>query len=296
MFNKALGEAALALDYKKLLAWDFGDLAQTLTRRDTMLYALGIGLGSDPTDPAQLRFVYEENLEALPTMGVVLAFPGFWFKDPATGINWQKILHGEESITILRKLPVEGRLVARMKVAHVIDRGDQGAFIYSEREIIDAESGDVIALNWRNSIARADGNFGGPDGPVRRARAVPERPADQVVDLPTLPQSALIYRLSGDYNPLHADPVVGRAAGFRQPILHGLCTYGIACRAILEAYAEWEPARLASLAARFSAPVIPGDTLAIDLWRDGDVISFEASVPERGVTVLKNGRAELRGD
>jgi acyl dehydratase len=279
------------IDYQKLMDWHFPPIAQTLTRKDCILYALGVGLGGDPLDEAQLRFLYEEGLVALPTMAVVLAYPGFWIKDAATGIDWLRIVHGEQALTLHRSLPVEGKLVGRTRVTGIVDKGvGKGAVLYSEREIRDAESGELYATLTMSTFCRGDGGFGGPAGPSCPVHKVPERAPDASCDLPTLPQQALIYRLSGDYNPLHADPAVARAAGFDRPILHGLCTLGIAGHALLKLCCDYDPARFKSLALRFSAPVFPGETIRTEIWRDGKTISFRARALERDVVVLNNGR------
>jgi acyl dehydratase len=282
------------IDYQKLMDWHFPPVRQTLTRKDCILYALGVGLGDDPFDPARLRFVYEDGLMALPTMAVVLAYPGFWVKDPATGIDWVRVVHGEQAITLHRPLPVEAELVGRTRITGIVDKGaGKGAVLYSEREISDAASGVVYATLAMSTFCRGDGGFGGPSGPSWPVHALPERAPDETIDLPTLPQQALIYRLSGDYNPLHADPAVARAAGFDRPILHGLCTLGVAGHALLKLCCGYDPLRFKSMKLRFSAPVFPGETIRTEIWRDGAAVSFRARAVERDVVVLNNGLLEV---
>ncbi len=284
----------MAIDYDKLKNWDFGEIEQTYTTKDSILYALGLGLGADPMDERQLRFVYEDGMAALPTMSVVLGYPGFWLKDPETGVDWVKVLHGEQGIIVHKPLPAEGTVVGRTRVTEIIDKGEgRGALILSERDVVDKASGDLLATLTSTTFARGDGGFGGPEGPSPKPHALPERDADEVCDLPTLPQAALIYRLSGDFNPLHADPKVAVAAGFERPILHGLCTLGVAGHALLKTACGYDPARFKSMALRFSAPVYPGETIRTEVWRDDGVISFRSSVVERDVVVLNNGRAEV---
>lgn len=284
----------MAIDYDKLKNWDFGEIEQTYTTKDSILYALGLGLGADPMDERQLRFVYEDGMAALPTMSVVLGYPGFWLKDPETGVDWVKVLHGEQGIIVHKPLPAEGTVVGRTRVTEIIDKGEgRGALILSERDVVDKASGDLLATLTSTTFARGDGGFGGPEGPSPKPHALPERDADEVCDLPTLPQAALIYRLSGDFNPLHADPKVAIAAGFERPILHGLCTLGVAGHALLKTVCGYDPARFKSMALRFSAPVYPGETIRTEIWRDDGVISFRSSVVERDVVVLNNGRAEV---
>jgi acyl dehydratase len=284
----------MAIDYARLKAWRFPDLEHRYQAKDTMLYALGLGCGGDPLDERDLRFVYEENLLSLPTMAVVLGYPGFWLKDPQTGVDWRQILHGEQGLILHRPLPPEGTVIGRTRVTEIIDKGEgKGALLFSEREVIDKATGALLCTLTSTTFLRADGGFGGPRGPAPQRHALPDRAPDLHIDLPILRQAALIYRLSGDYNPLHADPKAAQAAGFPRPILHGLCSFGIAGRAILKACCDNDPARLAAMQLRFSAPVFPGETLRTEIWRDGTAVSFRTRAMERDVVVLNNGLAEL---
>jgi acyl dehydratase len=282
------------MDYEALKSWQFQDVRQSYSKRDTMLYALGLGLGADPMDGEQLRFVYERELAALPTMAVVLGGPGMWVREPRIKADWKRVLHGEQGLTLFRPLPVEGTVIGRTRLTGVIDRGaEKGAFVFTERDVIDASSGERIALLQSTSVLRGDGGFGGPAGPTPETHALPSRAPDLSVAIQTLPQSALIYRLSGDMNPLHADPEIAAAAGFPRPILHGLCTFGVAGHALLKSCCNYRPERLSSMRVRFSAPAFPGETIRTEIWREGATISFRARVVERDVIVLNNGRAEL---
>lgn len=284
----------MALDYDRLRNWELADVEHAYGRTDTILYALGVGLGADPLDARQLRFVYEEDLLALPTMAVVLGAPGFWLKEQDTGVDWVRVLHGEQGLVLHRPLPPEGTAIGRTRVTGILDKGaDKGALIYSEKVLIDKASGETVATTTSTTFARGDGGFGGPTGPSPRPHPIPERSPDLACDLPTVPQAALIYRLSGDRNPLHADPEVARAAGFEAPILHGLCTLGAAGHALLKSCCDYDPARFRSLKLRFSAPVYPGETIRTEMWRDGAIVSFRSRVVERDVVVLDNGRAEV---
>lgn len=205
----------MALDYEKLMNWPFREVRQAYTQKDTILYALGLGLGADPLDENQLRFTYEKDLQALPTMSVVLAAPGFWMKDPAVGVDWKKLLHGEQGIEMLKPLPAAAEVKGVTKITKIIDKGaDKGALVLSERDIVDAKTGEVYAKTTSTSFLRGDGGFGGsPDGaPV--PHKMPDRAPDITDDWRTAPQAALIYRLSGDDNPLHVDPEVARVGGF----------------------------------------------------------------------------------
>jgi len=284
----------MAIDYEKLLNWPVPEVVHTYTKRDVMLYALGIGLGGDPVDRGQLRYVYELDLVAMPSMAVVLGYPGFWVKDPGTGVDWKRVVHGEQSLRILKPLPIEGTVVGKTKVEAIIDKGaGKGAIIYARRDISDQASGEVLATVSMSTFCRGDGGFGGPTGPSPKPHAPPERPPDLSCDLATIQQAALLYRLNGDYNPLHADPEVAKAAGFDRPILHGLCTFGVATHAILRSCCDYDPHALHAIDARFSAPVYPGETIRTEIWREADGVSFRARAVERDVVVLNNGRAEL---
>jgi len=284
----------MPINYEKLLDWKIPEVELQLAKRDTMLYALGVGLGADPCDANQLKFVYEQDLQALPTMAIVLGYPGPWHANPATGITRSHVVHGEQGFTIHKPLPVEGAIAGLTKVAGVIDKGkDKGALVMTECTVRDQASGATICTLTSTAFCRADGGFGGPSGPTKPPHPVPDAPPDAVCDLPTLPQAALIYRLSGDYNPLHADPAYAQKAGFKMPILHGRCTFSIAGHAILKTCCGYDPARFKSMAGRFSAPVYPGETIRTEMWRNGNIVSFRSTVPSRGVTVLNNGRAEI---
>lgn len=286
----------MAIDYETLRNWRFDDVHHDYSHRDTILYALGLGFGADPMDADQLRFVYERALQALPTMAVVMGYNGFWPMDPRTGIDWPRVLHGEQSIRIHKPLPPAGKVIGRARVTDLVDKGkEKGAYLFVEREVIDAASGERLATLAQTAVLRGDGGFGGPSGPTPAPHPLPERAPELSCDLPTLPQAALVYRLSGDYNPLHADPDVAKAAGFPRPILHGLCTFGVAGHALLKSCCDYRPERLRAIQARFSAPVFPGETIRTEIWRDGETVSFRARVLERDVVVLNNGRAEIAG-
>jgi acyl dehydratase len=283
----------MPIQYDRLKSRPFPVLEHTYSTKDTMLYALGLGLGLDPMDEDQLRFTYEEGLKALPTMAVVLAYPGFWAKEPDTGLDWQKILHGEQWLKVDKPLPPSGTVTGQQRITEILDKGaGKGALLFSERDIKD-KAGNLLATVGGVTFARGDGGFGGPSGPQPEPHRLPERAPDKAYDFKTSPQAALVYRLSGDMNPLHADPKVAASAGFKQPILHGLCTYGVAGFALLKLACGGDPARLRSMQVRFSAPVYPGETIRTEAWLDGKIVSFRSRVVERDVVVLNNGRAEI---
>ena len=284
----------MAIDYETLLNRKFDDEEADYDFTSTILYALGLNVGHDPLDLDQLRYVYEENLAALPTMAVVLAGPGFWVQDPSTGVDWVKLLHGEQGVTIHKPIPAEGSVVGQTRVTEIVDKGEgRGALLLSEKKLFNKKTGDLLATCHSTAFCRGDGGFGGPARKAPVPHEIPNREPDKTVDWPTLPQSALIYRLSGDYNPLHADPKIANAANFPKPILHGLCSYGIAQLGVMRAYCGFDGDKINDFKLRFTAPVFPGETIQVEMWRDGNTVSFRARSKERGVIVMSNGRALL---
>jgi acyl dehydratase len=261
-----------------------------LTRRDSAFYALSVGLGADPMDEAQLRFVdFTRDLVALPSMATVLAVSRTPLRDPEYGADYTKAVHGEIAVTFDRPLPVEGRLDGRARVTGIVDKGPgRGALVYTERTLSDAESGARIATIASTTFLRGDGGCGAPSGPVREPHPMPDTPPQHVVDLPTRPEQALYYRLNGDENALHSDPAAAARAGFPRPILHGLCTFGVVCHAIVRALCGYDPTRVRAIEARFSAPLYPGETIRTEIWNDG---SFRARLIERDALVVNNGHA-----
>lgn len=285
----------MAIVYDKLMALDIPPAEQTYTSKDCMLYALGVGLGHDPMNEDELPFVYEKNLKVLPTMAAVLGYVGFWARDRDTGIDWVKIVNGEQGVTLHRPLKGENTVVGHQRVVEVIDKGaGKGALVYSERKVSDKATGELIATVTQTTFCRADGGFGGPPRPSPEPHALPTRAPDAICDLGTRPEAALIYRLSGDRNPLHSEPAVAKLAGYPRPIFHGLGNFGIAGHAVLKTFCGYDPAKLTAFACRFSAPVFPGETLRTEMWGDGNVVSFRSKVVERDVVAVNNGRAEVK--
>jgi acyl dehydratase len=206
------------------------------------------------------------------------------------------MLHGEQSIEIYSPLPTSGVIVGRTRVAEVIDRGEgKGALMTVERILTDQTSGARLAKIAAVMFLRGNGGFGGPSGPVTAPQVMPERPPDLSMTAATLPQAALIYRLSGDLNPLHVDPKVATAGGFAKPILHGLCTFGVVGRALIEGACGFDPTRLRTMRARFTSPTYPGEVVRTDIWV-GETVSFRATVVGRDVVVLNNGNATVTPD
>lgn len=284
----------MALNVQALKDWVFDERRQTYTDKDSMLYALSIGFGVDPLNAQELPFVYEKNLRAMPSMAATLCHLGPWIGDPRTGGSKSKTVHGEQRMRFHAPLPAAASLVARSRILGVEDKGaDKGALVHVERVISHAETGEPLVTITHTSFCRADGGFGESFGPALSLHALPERAPERIDELVIAPNAALLYRLNVDRNPLHADPEVAQRAGFERPILHGLCTYGMAARSMLGQWLDYDSTRMGSLDVRFSSVVFPGEVLQVHSWRDGDVLSFKALVPARGKTVLDNGRIEI---
>src|SRR5262245_39888927 len=241
----------MTFDPQKILNWKFPEIEHAYTEKDTILYALGLGCGADGPHADDFKFVYEKGLVALPTMAVVLASPGNWLGSKESTVDYTKVLHGEQSLTLHKPLPPEGKVVGVGRIVDLLDKGkEKGAVLYAERTIIDKATGEKVATLTSAAMLRGDGGFGGKSGPQPEPHRVPDTAPARHLDIKTYPGSALIYRLSGDRNPLHADPKAAAAGGFKTPILHGLCTYGVAGRAIVKACCGNDPARLKSLQVR----------------------------------------------
>lgn len=296
----------MPIDYHHLKARDFGVIRQSYTERETMLYALSLGLGNDPLDAAALPFVYEGlegGLRALPTQAVVLGYPGFWAREPDTGIDWVKLLHGEQRVRWYQTLPASGDVVGHNRITHLTDKGEgKGAIMITERRL-ESAAGELLATVQQVTFLRGDGGYsqqggGQPsDAPLPALQPTPEDRAPDFTDAQaTRPEAALLYRLMGDTNPLHADPAVAAKAGFERPILHGLASYGLVAHAVLRQCGAGNPARLKALDIRFAAPVYPGETLVTEIWRvPGQPGQFQlrARVAERDKVVMSHGFAEL---
>lgn len=286
------------MNYEKTKAWRSEPVRHAYTEKDTMLYALGLGVGSDPVDTRHLRYVYEKDLKALPTMAAVLASPGAWMRESELSIDFLRLVHGEQSLVLHAPMPVRATVLGQSRVTRIVDKGEgKGAILHVEKVLTDEADGRLLATVEQVLFLRGDGGFSkgaGADEPAERAPALPERAPDVILELPIRPEAALIYRLSGDTNPLHADPEVAQRAGFARPILHGLCTWGRVAHAVIEEACDDDPARLSTFRARLSAPVYPGETLVVSLWRENDGrVAFQARVQERDVIVLDQGWATV---
>jgi acyl dehydratase len=250
---------------------------------DVMLYHFGIGAGlGRPTDPAELAYTYEQRLVVLPSFGVVPAFRAL--VEAATGqvpglqINPVMVLHGEQDLEIHKPIPTSASVEHRPRISSIYDKG-KAALITVEVE--SGPAGDPLFTNRFTIFARGEGGFGGdPDSPPP-GNSPPDREPDAVVESPTMSHQALIYRLSGDKNPLHADPDFAKLGGFDTPILHGLCTYGIACKATVDSLLGGDTTAVARYQVRFTGVVFPGETVVTSLWREPDRIILSATTKER---------------
>ena len=249
---------------------------------DVLLYHLALGAGANPTDPRELRYATETDLQVLPTFAVVaptvhatepprVSYPGI-------EIDLAKVLHGTQRIDVHRALPTEGKGSAVTRVADIYDKGS-AAVIVTETLVTDLD-GAPLWTNTSSIFARGEGGFGGERGPAT-STARPEREPDGVLSTPTLPQQALWYRLLGDRNPLHSDPQFAAAAGFPAPILHGLGTYGIVCKALVDEFFDGDASRVRAFGVRFAGVVFPGETLRTQVWREADRLVVETTVADR---------------
>jgi acyl dehydratase len=252
------------------------------TSKDAMLYALGVGCGVD-----QLQFSTEKNQQVLPTFAVIVGMGGIPFDKIGT-FDFRLLVHGEQAFEVFGPIPPNGKVRTTGKVASIVDKGKAGLVTF-ECESKDADTGELRFRNRMTAFIRGAGGFGGDPGPKPAPFEIPGRKADHEVTYTTREDQALIYRLSGDMNPLHSDPDLAKIAGFPKPILHGLCTYGFTGRALLEALCKSDPARFRSMEGRFSKPVFPGEAITVKMWVDGNTAVFQ-TVNANGDVVLDQGR------
>ncbi|WP_161555893.1 MaoC family dehydratase [Mangrovicoccus ximenensis] len=283
------------LDLHKLSAYKIPDTEMTVTRRDTVLYNLSVGLGADPVDEAQLRFLRPGDLSAVPSMATMIAMPYAWIRKADAGFSGKSV-HAGIRFRLHEPLPPEGSFVSVNAVGEILDKGPgKAAIVSNERRIHDKATGRLLVSIRSTNMFRGDGGFGGPGQPAEPPVELPDRSPDAVHEMPTLPQQGLLYQLNGDWNPLHNDPETARSQGFPRPILHGLCTYGITCHALLRHLCGYDPARIRMMTANFTRPVYPGETLAVRIWHAPGGVFFQTAVPARGETVLDRGFAEIGG-
>ena len=292
----------MAIDYDDMMQSGASGLISRYDEKDVMLYALGVGLGRDPLDEQELPFVYENNgLKVVPTFASVIsrgeAPPEKQRMPQKSNINFMMVVDGERRITFHKPLPPKCEVVSDERYLDILDKGEgKGAVLIQERVSREAGTGDKLFTIVTSIFARGDGGFGGKPQGGPQPHEIPDRAPDLVKECDTRPDQAFLYALSGDRNPLHRDPAFAKMVGFPRPILHGLCSYGTACRAVLSTLAQYRPDQIKQFDVRFSKPVFPGETLVVELWQDGGTISYRASVKERpGTVVLNNGFCRLAG-
>ncbi len=263
-----------------------GPWRKSWTADDALRYAVGVG-------GHELAFTTENSVgvaqQALPTMALALTH----FTEPAQvfgDVDTSLVLHAEQSLTLHRPLPVAGTVEVRRQVTDIFDKGS-GALIVSRVDAVSA--GEPVFSAVSSAFLRGEGGFGGSRGPSSRV-SLPSRSPDARLEFVTAVNQALVYRLSGDRNPLHSDPVFAARGGLARPILHGLCTYGITCRLLIGAFADGDAHRVTGMAGRFTAPVVPGDVLVVEAWREGDVVAFRTSTGD-GTVVIDGGSLTLNG-
>ena len=282
-------------DVENALALEPEPVPASYTDRDVMLYALAIGMGKDPLDLQELAYTCESvGSSVVPTAATVLSRNAARTRDPLRGkMNFALLLHGEQRLTVHQPLPTAAEITVANRTTGVYDKGEgKGALVVNETEVKLADGTALYTLG-STSFYRGDGGFGGTSEGAPQPHPLPTRAPDLVCELPQREDQALIYALCGDRNPLHRDPEAARRGGFDVPILHGLCSYGIACHAVLKSVLDYDATRMKSFDVRFSSPVFPGETQLVDMWVDGDVVSFRVRIKERDVVSINNGKCVI---
>ncbi len=284
----------MPIDLAKALGYEMSGGVGQWDKDKVILYHLGIGAGVPQTDPRELAYTYEKNLKVMPSFAVIPVFGamGGLGSVPGLKFNFAMLLHGEQDIEIHKPIPVEAKAESSGRIAAIYDKG-KAAVVVIEMNTKD-DSGDPLFTNRFTLFLRGEGGFGGDPGP-KPGNAAPDREPDHVIESPTLPQQALLYRLCGDKNPLHADPEFSKMGGFDTPILHGLCTYGVVCKAAVDNVLGGDVTKVARYQARFAGVVFPGETIVTSVWNEGDKLLLSATTKERGEPVLKNTAIHLVG-
>ena len=284
----------MPIDPEKALGHRFPAAESSYRQDDVILYHLGVGAGVPQTDPGELEYAYEKNLKVLPSFGVIPVFSamGGILGVPGLEFNPAMLLHGEQDIEVHRPLPPAAELESQPRIAGIYDKGKAALVVI---EVATKEKGGAPLFTNRFSLfLRGEGGFGGESGP-KAGNAAPERAPDGTVEVATLPQQALLYRLCGDKNPLHADPEFAKMAGFDKPILHGLCSFGVVCKAVVDAALGGAVEQVARYQARFAGVFFPGETMVVKYWREGEKLLIASESRERGAPVISNAAITLRG-
>jgi acyl dehydratase len=283
----------MPIDPSKALGHELGEGQYTYTRDQVILYHLGIGAGAPPTDANELDYTYEKNLKVLPSFGVIPTFGsmGGLGNVPGLQFNFAMLLHGEQDLEVHQPIPPEATITNRGKVAEIWDKG-KAALVVLQVDSSD-DAGKPLFTNRYSLFLRGEGGFGGESGP-KAGNIPPERDPDGTLERTTLPQQALIYRLSGDKNPLHADPEFAKLGGFDRPIIHGLCSYGIVCKAIVDEVLGGDVTKVARYQARFAGVGFPGETYVVSYWKEGNNVLIQAKSKERDAPIISNAAVTLR--
>ena len=283
----------MPIDVEKALAATLPEVPYEWDADRVILYHLGVGAGAEPTAAGELEYTYEKSLKVLPSFAVVPSFPfvGAIARIPGLSVNVALILHGEQDVELHRPIPTAAKVVTRGRVAGLYDKG-KAALVVLEAET-STDAGEKLFTNRFSIFCRGEGGFGGESGP-KPGNEAPDRKPDHEFESRTLPQQALLYRLSGDKNPLHADPEFAKLGGFDRPILHGLCSFGAVCKAVVDGAVGGDVAKVARYQARFAGVVFPGETIVTSVWADGKRLLLAAKTKERGTPVLSNAAITLR--
>jgi acyl dehydratase len=285
-------EVSMSLDHS-LVGVPGEPRQRSWTSKDALLYAIGVGAGlGDPLRELEFSTENCEGIEqkVLPTYGVLLAQAGSLRS--LGDFDRAKLVHAEQYVELHRPLPVEGTVRTSVTVTGIYDKGS-GALVESQSVAVDPATGEPVITTRTGTFIRGEGGFGGDRGSSAAWR-LPDRAPDHKVVEQTRPEQALLYRLSGDRNPLHVDPRFAARGGFSRPILHGLCTYGFTGRVLLHELCGSDPARFTSMSGRFSAPVLPGESLVISIWQDGDGTAAFQTAKDDGTVVIDRGRIQFR--
>lgn len=283
----------MPIDPKKALGAELPAATAEWGADDVILYHLGVGAGTPPTDAGELEYSYEKNLKVLPSFGVIPVFSQLGGIANVEGLDFNPVMlvHGEQDLEVHRPIPTSGQIESQAKVAGIYDKG-KAALVVLEVESRE-KGGEPLFTNRFSIFLRGEGGFGGESGP-KAGNHPPEREPDHVVESPTLPQQALLYRLCGDKNPLHADPEFAKMAGFDKPILHGLCSFGVVCKAAVDAALDGDVEKVGRYQARFAGPVFPGETIVTSLWREEGKLLVQAKTKDRDSPVISNSAIALR--
>ena len=283
----------MPIDIDKVLAAQIPETTASWEPDDVILYHLGLGAGVPPTDDGELEYAYEGRLKVLPAYAVQPVFPTLFALAglPGLDVNLAMLLHGEHDLEVLQPLPTSAQVSTSARITDVFDKG-KAALLVLEATTSNGD-GTPLFVNRFSAFIRGEGGFGGDSGPPP-AHEPPERAPDAEVECPTLPQQALLYRLAGDKNPLHADPEFAKLGGFDQPILHGLCSYGIVCKAVVDELLGGDVTQVARYQARFAGVVFPGETIVVQMWREDGAVIVRAATRERGTPVITNAAITLR--